>query len=87
MWFLINQYSLVFALLFIGPVSWIVVSRALDWKWGTLSLVFFCIGALLFFFTQSSKSSLIDTRGNGIMLSLQVLRCWWNFTLIIELDA
>ena len=63
MWFLINQYSLVFALLFIGPVSWIVVSRALDWKWGTLSLVFFCIGALLFFFTQSSKSSLIDTRG------------------------
>ncbi len=63
MWFLINQYSLVFALLFIGPVSWIVVSRALDWKWGTLSLVFFCIGALIFFFTQSSKSSLIDTRG------------------------
>ena len=69
MWFLINQYSLVFALLFIGPVSWIVVSRALDWKWGTLSLVFFCIGALIFFFTQSSKSSLIDTRGewdNGL---------------------
>ena len=62
MWFLINQYSLVFSLLLVGPVSWIVISRVLDWRWGTLLLACFLIGALLLFYTQSSEASLIDTR-------------------------
>jgi len=62
MWFLINQYSLVFSLFLIGPVSWIVISRTLDWRWATLFQVCIVIGALLFFFTQSSKASVIDTR-------------------------
>ena len=62
MWFLINQYSLVFSLLLVGPVSWIVISRVLDWRWGTLFLGCFLIGALILFYTQSSEASLIDTR-------------------------
>ena len=62
MWFLINQYSLVFSLFLIGPVSWFVISRTLDWRCATLFLVCILTGVLLLFYTQATKASVIDTR-------------------------